>query len=136
MMNPGVKLFKEYLDDKGLKYQIQTDEAIRVGFKGENAPTISAVFIFDDDAKSAAIRAFSICKIPADKLSGAYELCSRLNDKFRWIKFYIDKDNEVTAAADAVLDSKTLGAECYELMMRTMSIIDDAYPVIMQYLWS
>ena len=44
---------------------------------------------------------------------------------YRWMRFYVDSDNEFTAALDAVINGETIGEECYELLGRAVSIVDD-----------
>ena len=60
-----------------------------------------------------------------------------MNDKFRWVKFYVDEsDNTVSLATDAVITSATCGEVIYELVLRMASIGDDAYPEFMRALWA
>ena len=57
------------------------------------------------------------------------------NNKFRWVKFYLDDDNDIVANADILFDELNVGFTCVEIVMRTASIIDDAYPAIMKGIW-
>lgn len=135
-MNPAAQIFANYLDEKELRYDIESEEVIAVTYTGgKNAPRIRVVFIFDEDGHSVAVRCFSVAKVPSDKLAKAYETCSKLNDKWRWLKFYVDSDDEVTAADDAVIEPNTLGEECFELLVRCIDIVDRAYPEIMAMVW-
>jgi len=135
-MNTALKMFTDYMDKKETRYTVLDDRKVRVGFRGKNMPSISALFIFGNDGRDVAIRYFSIAKVPDDKISDACVVCSKLNAKYRWIKFYIDKDNEITAEDDAVIDPFTTGEECYELLLRGTDIVDEAYPEIMKVIWS
>lgn len=135
-MNTAVKIFTDYMDRKDTKYTILEEDRVQIGFNGDNMPTISLIFVFGDDGRDVGIRVFSIAKVPEDKIGNACFACSKLNSKFRWVKFYLDSDNEVTASMDAVIDPYTTGEECYELLIRTTNIVDKAYPDIMKMLWS
>lgn len=135
-MNTAVKMFTDYMDRKDVKYTILKEDRVRIGFNGDNMPTISLIFAFGDDGRDVAIRVFSIAKVPEEKIGNACFACSKLNYKFRWVKFYLDRDNEVTASMDAVIDPYTTGEECYELLIRTTDIVDKAYPDIMKMLWA
>ena len=65
-----------------------------------------------------------------------YEVCSKLNNEFRWIKFYVDeRDNTITLADDAIVQLDTCGEEIWEIMVRLSDIADDAYPTIMKAIW-
>lgn len=137
-MNSAAKLFSEYLEQRNVKYFVADTDVIRVSFTGKNCPSIRISFIFGDDGRDVAIRSYSLAKVDENdhaKHAIACYACSLLNSQYRWIKFYLDEDNEITAADDAVIDPYTTGEECYELLMRTVDIIDKAYPIIMKTVW-
>lgn len=129
------RIFANYLDSKGIRYQIRNEESIAITYNGDNAPEIRLIFVFGDDGSDVAIRAFSVAKVPSEKLARAYKTCSVLNNKWRWMKFYVDSDDEVTAADDAVIEPNTLAEECFELLLREIDIVDKAYPDIMAAIW-
>ena len=134
-MMTAVQNFANFLDEKKIRYEIKSETALSVTYIGDNAPDIRVLFIFGEDGRDVAIRCFSVAKVPSDKLTKAYETCSKLNNKWRWVKFYIDSDDEVTAADDAVIEPNTLGEECFELLVRCIDIVDKAYPEIMAMIW-
>ncbi len=134
-MNTAARLFSEYLEQKNIKYDVIDDDFISIKYHGKNAPSISIDFIFDNDGKSVAVRSFSIAKIPEEKYTAACVVCSELNNEYRWTKFYLDADNELAAAMDALIDPYTTGQECFALLLRNIRIIDEAYPNIMRMLW-
>ena len=135
-MITSTQIFANYLDKKEIRYTIEAEDVLAVEVNGmENAQKIRVVFIFDEDEQSVAIRCFSVAKVPSDKLARAYEMCSKLNNNWRWVKFYIDSDNEVTVADDAVVEPTTLGEECLELLAKCIRIVDKAYPEIMATVW-
>lgn len=138
-MGACIENTKKFFDGKGLHYEVLKDgKALRVGFGGlKNREAVKIIIIFDDSDRTVAIRAFDLCKIPADKVANLYETCSDLNKQFRWIKFYVDKsDNTINAANDAVVSPDTVGSEVYELVMRTCNIVDEAYPELMKAMWA
>ena len=59
-----------------------------------------------------------------------------MNDRMRWVKFCIDKERNVRAEVDAVIDDTNAGKVTMNLVLRMASIIDDAYPVINKAIWS
>lgn len=137
-MNSAAKLFCDYLDQKNIKYSEIDFDTIRLNYRGGNCPSIPVNFTFSDDGRNVAIHSFSIAKI--DKEDGKQYLaalltCSELNKKYRWVKFYLDDDNEITAEDDAVIDPYTTGEECYKLLRHMVNIIDEAYPIIMTMVW-
>ena len=132
---------KAYFDSKELHYrEVQEGKALRVGFSAmamDNMQRVDITVFFGDDDKDVAVRVFDICKFPEEKRSKMFKVCSTLNAKFRWIKFYVDKsDNTINAANDAVVSPDTAGSEVFELVMRTCSIVDEAYPELMKAMWA
>ncbi len=118
--------FVRKLDSEKIKYDLHNEKPIvYINYKGDNFDSLTFTFIFDDDGLSLALRVFSIEKFDASQLSDAYEFCNSMCYAYRWLRFYVDNDNEFTAALDAVVSGDTLGDECYELLSRAVSIVDD-----------
>lgn len=129
--------FTDYLDEKGVKYQTDGETKVRVGYKMDNMSSVSVNVIFDKDGEGKVhFVVWSIGKFPDSKLMAGMAVCNALNAKYRWIKFYIDSDNEGCADLDAIVDEETVGPECYELMHRLLNIVDEAYPEIMRALYA
>lgn len=138
-MNMAAKIVAEYLQGTGVKLDQFGDdmEVVKVRYSADNVDCVEVKLFFDDDNRSVAVRSFNICKVPENKKPAVYETCSKLNDKFRWIKFYIDEDdNTVTGAMDAIIQLDSCGEECKEIIHRTVGIVDDAYPDLMKAIWS
>ena len=80
----------------------------------------------DEDGLSVAFYLFSLVKgIPDSELAGAYAFCNHMNDKYRWVRVHVDKDNDLTIAMDAVVEPNTVGEECVELIERMARICND-----------
>ena len=76
-------------------------------------------------------------KIPESKVAAIYPVVNAINNKFRFAKFCIDTDdNTVQAEMDAAFRSHDVGEICRELLLRCVSICDDAYPDLMKALWA
>lgn len=134
-MNTNLQFFTDYLDKKKITYSITDEDRVSVQFHGEKMSSINVDVIFGDDGEDVAMRAFSIAKVPQEKNIKCCLACSKLNAMFRWVKFYVDDDAEITAAHDAIIDPCTTGSECYKLLMRVGHIVDQAYPLFMKVLW-
>ena len=137
-MGVSIEMTKAYFDTKGWKYDvIQDGKVLSTGVGGlDNIGSVNIYVIFDDDGKSVGIRAFDICRVPDNKLEAMYKTCSQLNAQFRWVKFYVDKDNSITAEDDAVIQPDSSGEEVFELVIRMGQITDGAYSQLMKTLWS
>lgn len=138
-MNMAAKIAAEYLQGAGVKIDQFGDdmEVIQARYSADNVDRVEVRLFFDEDNRSVAVRSFNICKVAEARKPAIYETCSKLNDKFRWVKFYVDEDdNTVTAAMDAIIQLDSCGEESKELILRTVGIVDDAYPELMKALWA
>lgn len=140
-MSRVADIFKKFLDQKEIKYtyfepQENRKEAIRIGYSGKNASDIQLLYFFDDNANSVNVKVFDIAKIAADKLMNVYVLLNELNCEYRWVKFYVDSDNQVTVSGDAITDEANAGEELFEILVRYIQIIDEVYPRIMKAIWA
>ena len=128
------------LTERGLKFEHvdQYDNpVILMNFGGGDfSYTHIAIHLaFDLDGESAQVMTSPIANTPADKTAKMLLLLNEFNNKFRWVKFYLDEDNDIIANGDVVFDEQNAGDACIELIMRTASIIDDAYADIMKAIW-
>lgn len=135
-MTDAALLFMGFLDQKGIKYSSsETDSGsavVKIGYSGDNFQNQQFIFFFDSDSHAVNIKAFSVCKVHENKLAEMYKTLNNINSNYRWVKYYIDKDNEVTLSGDAVIDLETIGDECFELLIRFITIHDEAYVEIMK----
>lgn len=139
-MLPAAFSFSEKLKSCNLRFthnepDEDRKEHIRISFDGDHGNTITLIYIFDPDGTTVNIKVFSVCKVPSAKLMDMYVLMNELNYEYRWIKFFIDSDDEVTVSDDAVIEPATAGEELFELMQRFLNIIDEVYPRIMKVVW-
>lgn len=120
-----LELFTNKLDEEKIRYSVEAEkDIVRVRYNGDHFKSVTFTFIFDDDGASFAMRVFSIAQFTSAQLADAYEFCNRMNDKFRWLRFYVDGDRELTAALDAVITPSNAGAACFELLHRAVNIVD------------
>ena len=131
---------KSYFDANGIRYEEVGGgdrEALSVAYSGKVMESVRVVLIFDKDGGSVALRCFNIAKVPEDKLMAAYVALNELNGKFRWVKLHVDEDREITAEDDAVISPESAGAECLELIVRMIDIVDNnVYGEMMKLIWS
>ena len=138
-MGLAIQMTKAYFDSKGLKYRAHDDgKALFVSFSGlKNKGTLEILIVFDDDDRAVAIRGMDVSSAPEEKWPQLFKICSELNYKYRWVKFCIQKGRkQVSAEDDAVITPETAGEEVYELIIRMVRIVDQAYPEIMRGIWA
>ena len=124
------------LESLGLKYSTHDLDnggtCISVMFDGRST---NVFFDGDDNGTHVALRTvFENC--PADRIADMLIVCNSLNCRFRWVKFCVDKDNDIMVEDDAIVEPESAGEECMELLARTVGIIKDAKPTIMRAIYS
>lgn len=139
-MKKTTKNFLDCLEEKEIKYQCEEREGksdwVCVRFSGNNAPSVEVQLFFHEDEEDVALRSFSIVRVPQAKTAGMLTLLNSLMEEYRWLRLYLDEDNEVTATIDAVISADTAGPVSFELLMRMVGIVDDIYPRLMKELWA
>ncbi len=137
-MNTSASAFIALLQQKGLKHDVDErndDTVVSAGFDMDNASMRVRIFI-DDDNKHVALRIFSLCKATPEQFNKAVIACNDCNTEYRWIKFYIDSDNDINASFDITTSDNAADEDIFDAMSRILSISDDVYPKIMKSLWS
>lgn len=127
-----------YMENKGWHCKLSDDNEriVRLSFKADNKESIDVLLAFDENERSVTLKCYNICKFAEEKKAAMYKLCSEVNADFRWLKFYVDEsDNTITGQVDAVIQVESCGDECYELVCRSVSIVDEAYPQFMKTIW-
>ena len=138
-MNKAMKLTAAYFDAKGFHYDMdEQNSVITTGLGGlTNKGNMRVYLLFDENERTVGIRSLDYVPFPAEKLSKMYEMCSKMNDAYRWAKFYVEEGkNTITVADDAVVNLDSCGEELLELIHRMCSIGDEVYPEFMKAIWS
>ncbi len=117
--------FTAELDRRKIRYTANAEKKIvSCKYDGDNFKGQSFTFFFDDDGESFSVRAYSIEQFTKNQLDDAYAFCNSVNADYRWITFYIDSDDELTARADSIANPRNIGARGYELLSRIVRITD------------
>ena len=135
-MQEFAQKFIDQMDEDEIKYTEVNDTTVKVSFSGDNLKTITVYAFFEEDGTPyVQFRCWEIESFKNNEEAGL-AACNALNLQFRWAKFFLDKDKDVAATLDAVLDENTVGEDCCSLMMRLVSIVDDAYPQLAKARWA
>ena len=125
--------YLRYMDSKGIKYREIDDRCVRVAYNCENIKSVAVLVLFDKNGKNLVqFVCTEVANFKDKKYAPGLVLCNSLNTKYRWVKFYLDKDSDLLVEADAIVEMNTVGAECAEMVSRMVDIIDSAYPDIMR----
>ena len=130
--------FASHLDKMGVKYTCHDNgKLFEINVRGDNLKNISVlVFFIDDDYPYVHIRCYSIANFNGKKRAGI-EVCNRLNEQYRWVKFYIAEEfnDDLMATIDAEINVDTCGAECFNMVLRIVQVVDEVYPQIEKARW-
>ena len=128
--------FMTYMDRQGIKYTDVSDYVVRVSYSGDNMETIATYVFFDEDGDDMVQVACSSIANFKDSMAAGLVACNTMNAKYRWVKFYLDKDCDLECTIDVYIDESTCGSECLRLVKRVVNIVDEAYPIFMKARWS
>ena len=139
MENMAAKVTAAFFDQKQLRYDRRGEngEAIIAGFAMDNKEGMKVLMVFDDNNSGVKLTGLEIAKFPESKKADVYKLCSEMNARFRWAKFYVDEDdNTIVAEDDAVIFLDTCGEEVLRCCLQLVKVVDVAYPMIMKALYA
>ncbi|MBO4288783.1 MAG: YbjN domain-containing protein [Lachnospiraceae bacterium] len=138
MTTMSYKLTTAFFDSKGLKYLArEEDSAMLLLYGMKDNKRLDILINFDEDDRTAGLTTFGYLTFPEEKKAAMYELCSKMNGAYRWVKFYVDDENcEIRVRDDAVIQLDSCGEEIHELVGRLIEISEDAYPNFMKAIWS
>ncbi len=129
-------IFMEHLDENGIKYAEKNESVIEILYGGEHMSKIAVYVIFDEDGEgSAQFKCWSIANF-TERMAEGYAACNKLNAQYRWVKFYLDSDNEAACEGDAYFDEYNCGDVCLAMVGHMVSIADKSYPVFMKALYA
>ena len=74
--------------------------------------------------------------VPAEKRLATIEACNEQNCRFKWVTFYVDKDNDLMLHVDALLDAETAADEAVEMLVRMIDIGQKAKNDLMKAIYA
>ena len=141
-MYKATGLIQEVFDKKGVKYRVDTAgnaEIVCAGFSIDEGPFVIARFISRDNDNDVALRVLSLINnVPEAKRARVMEACNVLNNKVRYMKFYIDEDGDVNVEFDFPVNvcDECLGEAAYDMFQRIMAILKGEYTLFMKALYT
>ena len=109
---------------------------VDANFKSERGTIVSIKFVSEDDDADVQVRAFSLAHVPDERLGDVLKVINNLNCKYRFVKFLIDRENDVALECDLPMNNANIGPCATEMFIRSMKIIDEALPEIMRAIWA
>ncbi len=138
MIHPATYAIQQTFEEKNIKHRIKEldgSSIVEAGFPIDNGPNVIMRFISTDDDNDVAIRIFELISVTEDKRKSVTDAINQLNDRFRYLKFVMDEDGDISVEYDLCMHTNNVGPVCFEIFARAMSILDKAYPVLMRAIW-
>ena len=114
-MKDLAKEFTDLLDAKDLHYSTfddsDGDTFVRISLKH-----METTFIFSGSDGEYVSMYSPFATIPENKLPDLLIVCNSLNSQYKWLKFYLNKDNDLMIQDDAIIHEGSAGDECLELL--------------------
>jgi len=135
-MSKGKEEFLRFLQEKSIRCTEPDEQSVRVVWQGAGIYSLPVVMRFDGDGKPIATAdCYEICHIPPEKRDVMSECCNVLNERYRWVKFFVDEDGDMVTEIAIPLPPDGTGRFCMDMMLELRDITDHAYPFIMTALW-
>ncbi len=132
-MNTCAELFIANLKSKDLTFQVkEMDDETLVAFPYNGRKT--NVIFGGEDGEHVQLMTL-IESVPEEKFVDVVLACNQLNARFRYVKFAVDKDNDLMVFTDAILDPSSADEECFELLVRSLKLIDEAKKPLMNAIY-
>ena len=131
--------FTTTLDGLDIRYtEVENSKVptVRIGYNMQNMDHLDVFFWFDEDGETLHFGTGVIAHVPENKTDVALQAINAANVNYRWLTFFLDKDNDIVASGDAIVVHDVVGANCHELLNRTRSITDEAYTSFMKAIWA
>lgn len=134
MLNTFAQLFVDNLKSKDLNFSSGTSDdtscvefpyqgkVAKLLFSGENGEYLSIYLVYE--------------RVPEEKFADMILTCNELNCIYKWVTFYVDKDNDLIFHNDAILSEENAADEAFELLVRILKIGEEAKPKIMKAIYA
>ncbi len=130
-------ILKNRMDQKNLPYREINNGTLEIIQQGNSIQNIRIVVGFGDGTSNKPwFKNYDLGRFDGDKYAAGLIACNDANKKYRWVRFFIDEDNDVVAEADAIVSDESVFDEVIELIVRMLNIIDDLYPSFMKARWA
>ncbi len=136
MAGMAAKLVAQYLESQEAKAEQVEENVLRIGW-GFKGGSIQIFFDFDEEDEHVHLEGLGFIDVPEEKYDAIYPVLNEMNNKYNHVKFVLDTERgTLRARDDDVIQLDSCGPECFELMARMVSVVEDAFPTFMKALWA
>lgn len=138
MASDSTKAFMEHMDEVGASVQLidegDENDVLKTSYQMSNASL--TVLMFITKGKYLNIQGRDYIRVPMAKLREVIDVCNKLNNEYRWVKFVCDEEKlNVVIKADHIISTETAAEYISDMMYRMLDIADEAYPEFMKEIW-
>ncbi|MCC8356366.1 MAG: YbjN domain-containing protein [Oscillospiraceae bacterium] len=134
-MNICAQAFANNLDSKNLTYSVSRDDDKSTVLSFPYKQRRTSIIFSGEDGIQCQFQTV-IESVPKEKVTDVILVCNKLNTEYRFVKFVVDSDNDLMNYSDAILTPETAGEECFEVLLRTLQIIEEAKPTFMKTIYA
>jgi hypothetical protein len=120
-------------DLKCVVKELDHSSILLAGIAGKHT-SFDVAFVSKDNDNDVSLRVLDLVHIDPMLMTPLLHAVNKLNSKYRYAKFVVDEEEAaVSLFFDFPLNAKNTGPIALELLSRVSKIVDDAYPVLVQY---
>lgn len=135
--------FMDALDSMNIKFTLlnEEDNLLHIGVMS-NTGVKTDIFVDFDETKggeelpSCKFIAPSLAVAPEEKTVNMLVALNELNRKFRFAKFSLSEENQVSVQIDIFFRGGDAVDECLFALQSIIRIVDESYPVIMRTIYA
>jgi len=126
----------EAFQDADLKCTVKEldhSSILLAGITGKHT-RFDVAFVSKDNDNDVSLRVLDLVHIDSMLMTPLLHAVNKLNSKYRYAKFVVEEEEAtVSIFFDFPLNAQNTGSIALELLARVSKIVDDAYPVLVQY---
>lgn len=135
-MNMAAKMVSAFFEGQDTKAHELREDLLMIGW-GFSGGSIRIFFNFDESCTHVHLEGIDFIKVPEEKYDAIYKTLNECNDQYSHVKFVLDtEDGHIAARDDDIIQLESCGEECFELMIRMVKVVEDAYPKFMKALYA
>lgn len=129
----GMAEVAKALDRGGVSYTVESYEDMEflsLHFSIRFGSSVRMLFMNTDDGNDITLRITGLMNdIPDDKLGRAYAICNRINNKYCYIKLFVDSDHDLALSYNIPIgcDTESVGKVAVTLLALFKDFLDDHY---------
>ena len=133
-MNTYAKAIAKEMERNEMHYQtIETDDSTLIEFSFKDSIPVEVLYDINDDS-DAKIVTYPLRNIGREKKEAMRKAVEELNQKYKFVKLYLDKDNDICISYDFEFygeDTERIGRHGVFVLIRICKIISSCLPVLL-----